>query len=493
MSFHSGLKRAGIVFCGVLALASAPAHARFEPVTCKNAFTPEQGIAEGRKAAAQVYRQMPVLPENDPITQYVQNLGARLVQFAPHTPGVAQQWPFNFHVVDSEEINAFALPGGSIFVNLGTIQAADTEAQLAGVMAHETSHVIMRHSTCNLTKQRTRSVFYGLGALGSAILLGNGAAGALAQQGIGYGQNLDFLHMSRGDEQQADLLGTDILYDAGYDPRGLPQFFETIQAKYGSGGAQFLSDHPNPGNRTEYVNREIETLQRRPDWTVTSPEFKRIHALAMQRKALTAKQIQAGAWRGSGQFASGPGSNGAVVPSGPGGQASAAPAPTLNRQQLGLEGGLNEVRGPNFRMRAPSSWQGQAGSDGTFTISPSGGAGPFGVSYGVLVDTVNPSGAGNLRAATAALISQLTQGNSGLQQNGAIGDTRVAGRPAESVLLRGSSPVTANGAALPERDWLVTVSRPDGALRYLVFVAPERDFPNLKPTFETMLASFTPS
>lgn len=298
-----------------LAIAPAlPAHAVFQPVTCKNGFAPEQEITEGRKAAEQVYRQMPVLPENDPVSKYVQNLGARLVQFAPLAPGVTHQWPFTFHVVASEEINAFALPGGAIFVNLGTVQAANTEAQLAGVMAHEISHVVMRHSTCNLTKERSRSLLYGLGAIGSAVLLGNGAAGQLAQAGIGLGQNLDFLHMSRGDEQQADLLGTDILYNAGYDPRGMSQFFETIQAKYGSGGVQLLSDHPNPGNRTESVDREIATLPRRSNPTVTTPEFKRVHAIATGEKALTEKQIQAGAWRGSGLYAPGPGSNGAVVP-----------------------------------------------------------------------------------------------------------------------------------------------------------------------------------
>ena len=297
--------------------AAVPAHAVFQPVTCRNGFAPEQEITEGRKAAEQVYRQMPVLPENDPVTQYVQNLGARLVQFAPLAPGVMHQWPFSFHVVASEEINAFALPGGAIFVNLGTVQAANTEAQLAGVMAHEISHVVMRHSTCNLTKQRSRGLLYGLGAIGSAVLLGNGAAGQMAQAGIGMGQNLDYLHMSRGDEGQADLLGTDILYNAGYDPRGLPQFFETIQAKYGAGGVQLLSDHPNPGNRTEAVDGEIATLPRRTNPLVTSPEFKRVHAVAMGEKALPEKQIQAGAWRGSGLYAAGPGSNGAVGPAPP--------------------------------------------------------------------------------------------------------------------------------------------------------------------------------
>ncbi len=95
---------------------------------------------------------MPVLPDADPVSRYVQQLGARLVEYAP-----GYKWPYNFHVVNVEDINAFALPGGSIFVNVGTIQAAETEAQLAGVMAHEISHVAQRHSTCNITKQRRRA------------------------------------------------------------------------------------------------------------------------------------------------------------------------------------------------------------------------------------------------------------------------------------------------------------------------------------------------
>src|SRR6185312_11560501 len=107
----------------------------------------------------------------------------------------------------------------------------------------------------------------------------------------------------RDDEKQADLMGTDILYDAGYDPRGLPQFFETIQAKYGAGGAQFLSDHPNPGNRTEYVNAEIATLPPRQGGAVTTPEFARVHALAMTEHTYAAKDVQAGVWKRTGQYA----------------------------------------------------------------------------------------------------------------------------------------------------------------------------------------------
>ena len=228
----------------LLALSiSAPACAQFDPVTCKNSFTQQEEIQAGDKLVAEVYKQMPVLPDSDPVSRYIQQLGARLVAVAPLTPGLTQQWPFRFHVVASEEINAFALPGGTMFVNLGAIQAAETESQLVGVMGHEMSHVILRHSTCNLTKQRKKSIWYGLGQLGAAIALG-GSGGEAAAQGIGMAANLDFLHMSREDEQQADLLGVRIAHDAGYDPRGLPQFFEIIQAKYGKGSAEFLSDHP---------------------------------------------------------------------------------------------------------------------------------------------------------------------------------------------------------------------------------------------------------
>ena len=289
------------LLCGV-----APhAIAQFEPTTCKNAYTRDQEIAAGDKVVREVYRTMPVLPDTDPVARYVQSVGARLVAVAPLTPGLDQQWPFRFHVVASSEINAFALPGGTMFVNLGAVQAAETEAQLAGVMAHEMSHVILRHSTCNLTRQRKRSVFYSLGQIGSEVALG-GYGGAAAAQGIGAARNLDFLHMSRGDEKQADLLGVHIAHDAGYDPRGLPQFFEIITAKYGKGGHQFLSDHPNPGNRTEYVSQEITLLPPLDHPIKSTPAFASAHAVAAGKHALTAAEMQDGSWRSTGLYTTTP-------------------------------------------------------------------------------------------------------------------------------------------------------------------------------------------
>src|SRR5882762_4911284 len=210
-----------IAICGLMALSSAVPAKAFDPPVCRNAFTQQQEITEGQKVAAQFYQQMPVLKDSDPIAVYVRQLGAKLVQQAP-----GYEWPYNFHVVSSGDINAFALPGGSIFINLATVQVAESEAQLAGVMAHEISHVVMRHSTCNITKQQKAGLWYGLAQLGAGVVLGGDSAlGGAAQQAIGMGAGLHFLRMGRDAERQADLLGTDILYSAGYDPRGMPQFF----------------------------------------------------------------------------------------------------------------------------------------------------------------------------------------------------------------------------------------------------------------------------
>ena len=485
------LVRAALLLMVWTGVCVPAAWARFQPVTCKNAFTIEQEQTEGAKVAAQVYRQMPVLPDSDPVSQYVQRLGAKLVA---QTPGY--RWQYNFHVVASEDINAFALPGGSIFVNLGTIQAAETEAQLAGVMAHEISHVVMRHSTCNITKQQKKSLWYGLGQLAAGAVIG-GDLGSVAAQGIGSVAGLDFLRMGRDAEKQADLLGAGILYDAGYDPRGLPQFFETIQAKYGAGGAQLLSDHPNPGNRTEYVNAEIATLPRRNDATVTTPEFTRVHGVALEKKALSAKEVQAGTWRRSGLYASAAGAGPGVVPTAAGSvsQMATAGAVRLKAAALANCGSLLRFQGSRFSVDYPPCWKASSDQSGGATLGPSEGLIGGGVTYGVVVGVVKQDRDGvsddaSLQSATAALVQRLSKQNGGLQQLGELKALTLGSQRARAVELRGRSAVVDAGAQLAERDWLVTVARPDGDLNYIVFVAPEPDFETLRPVFTAMMQSF---
>ncbi|HTH52300.1 MAG TPA: M48 family metalloprotease [Edaphobacter sp.] len=467
------------------------AWARFSvPPPCKNAFSVEQEREEGAKVAAEVFKQMPVLPDNSPISQYVRQLGEKLVAV---TPGY--RWPFNFHVVASDEINAFALPGGAMFVNLGAIRAAETESQLAGVMAHELSHVVMRHSTCNMTKQQSVGTWAALGQLGAAIALGNGALGSLATQGIGMATGLGFLRMSRDYEKQADLLGAGILYDAGFDPRGLPQFFETIQAKYGEGGAQIFSDHPNPGNRMQYVAAEIATFPPRSTKpTVTSAAFNRARDLATKEKAYNGKEIQAGAWKSTGRYALVSGGPAQVIPASTGSGGGAAGGARLDKASLGLDAKMVFYNGRAFSISYPQSWQKGEGKNGSVAFVPQNGAGQSGIAYGAIVEGAQFQSAvtddNALTQATTAIAQNLSQQNGGLQQVGNMASLTINGRPARSVELQGRSPLTNGNNALAERDLLVTVARPDGAVSYMIFIAPEPDYAMLKPTFTSMLQSF---
>ena len=450
----------------VLGGTTTPAWARFVPAPCKNAYTEQQEVTEGAKAAKQVGQQMPLLPDSDPVTQYVQRLGGRLAQRAP-----GYRWPFNFHVANVADINAFALPGGSIFVNLGTVQAAETEAQLAGVMAHEISHVVQRHATCNLTKERTPSLLAGIGQIAAGILL-PGAAGSVVQQGIGLGAGLSFLHYSRDSEKQADLMGTDILYDTGYDPRAMPQFFEIIQGKYGAGGSQFLSDHPNPGNRVGYVNDEIATLPPRSSNVKTSAEFTQIKKVADGMHPYTAKQVAAGTWKrgGTGQ------TDGAA---GEGQQ-------TLGRLTAAdwtPQGAWQNFSGDGFTMSYPGNWR-AAGSGAAALIAPPGGVGAQNaVGYGMLADRFQPGQGGDVAAATEQLVAQIQQQNPQLRPGRAedVVVNQVRGQSVEATNTGGAGGGT-------ERDWLVTLPEPGtSSLRYVVFVAPDADFNALRPTFEKML------
>jgi Zn-dependent protease with chaperone function len=461
---------AALLLLAPVTLAPLKAWARYTPHPCKNAFTEQQEITEGQKAAQEVYKQMPVLPDSSPVSQYVQQLGARLVTYAP-----GYKWPYNFHVVNVEDINAFALPGGSIFVNLGTIQAAETEAQLAGVMAHEISHVAQRHSTCNITKQQTPSLLAGLGQIAAGIALG-GAAGAIVQQGIGLTAGLSFLRMSRESEKQADLMGTDILYDAGYDPRAMPQFFEIIQGKYGEGGSQFLSDHPNPGNRVGYVDDEIATLPPRTNYIKTSADFTRIKKIAAGMHPYTAKQVESGAWKQQGGNAAPP--------------STAAPAARLSQAQWAPQGCWQILQGDGFTVSYPGNWKAAVSGAGGL-IAPPGGVGAENeIGYGMLSGRFQPPQLGETAAETDQLVAQLRQQNPQLKP-GAASDVVVNG-------VRGRSlDATNTGAAGGgiERDWVVALPESTGALRYVVFVAPDADFNALRPTYERMLGTLklTPS
>ncbi|HZU44738.1 MAG TPA: M48 family metallopeptidase [Terriglobales bacterium] len=442
----------------------------------------------GLKAAGEVYQQMPVLPDSSAVTQYVQQLGRRLVAVIPPD----KSWPYQFHVVQQKDINAFALPGGPIFINVGTITAADNEAELAGVMAHEMSHVYMQHSIKGMEKEQMTQGIAGLlgGILGSVI---GGAGGALANLGAQQVGGLLSLRYSRKDEAQADAVGAIIMYKAGFDPRALPQFFQKLEQTGGPGGPQFLSDHPNPGNRVEAIDKEIANWPHK-NLQENNPAFPVAKQEAMRVQAYSAQEIAQGAK--SGRWAQENRKNGAIpanVPvssTAPAGGASASD-PTLANvtyQQVKPSKKYARFNQGGISIQYPSNWK-AATSQSEVTIAPPAGASQNGIAYGVVIGASQDPNSGDLDQGTQNLMQSLQQSNPGLQPSGNMKTINVAGTQGRSVDMMGNSPIEQNGKPLPEHDWLVTVPSPQGGLVFQVFIAPERDFSRLRPTYEHMLNS----
>jgi hypothetical protein len=209
-------------------------------------FSRQQEIELGRNYAGQIRQQKRVV-RNPELQQYVERVGRRLID-----TGDAGNYPYTFEVVEDRSVNAFALPGGPVFVNTGLIAAAENEAQLAGVIAHEISHVALRHGT----NQATKSLLLQGTLAAGAIVTGNDWIARLGSLGL----MPVMLGFSRSAESEADLLGTRMMARAGYDPRELAHFFENLEETQHSSAPQFLSSHPKPGNRRDAIEREARAF-----------------------------------------------------------------------------------------------------------------------------------------------------------------------------------------------------------------------------------------
>jgi len=253
----------GTVLLTTILWAQGPS--RFHPGF--NLFSKDQDVQLGKENADQVRQQMAVI--KDPVlTEYVNRVGKRLV-----TAREAQEsgFPFTFEVVADPSINAFALPGGPMFINTGLLRAVDNEAQLAGVMGHEMSHVILRHGT----NQASKSKLIELPAVLGSQMAGTSMMGQLAQLGIGLGANSVLLKFSRSAESQADLMGSHLMAESGYNPIEMARFFNKLNAEGGQRAPQFLSDHPNPDNRQKAIEEEIQKLPQQ-NYGYQTGEFQRM-------------------------------------------------------------------------------------------------------------------------------------------------------------------------------------------------------------------------
>jgi hypothetical protein len=452
----------------------------------------------GLQAAAQVYQQMPVLPDSSPETQYIRQLGEKLVATIPPE----HSWPFEFHVVAQKEINAFALPGGPMFVNLGAITAAANEAQLAGVMGHEMSHVYMQHSAKQAGKEETTSLLAGIAGAVLGGTVGNGAGGLvgqLGQMGIQMGAQGLMMKYSRGDESQADAVGAVILYKAGYNPKALADFFKTLEEEGGPAPPQFLSDHPNPGNREQAIEKQIAGWPVQ-NYATDSPAFQTARQHATGVKAYTAQEIAQGAK--SGEWVKLNKQNGATLSPAVGNASAAAPpraATSLTNGAAGSQQGvlpsqqMETLKFGPVTIQHPENWQVKMPErQGQFvTIAPPGGITNKGVAYGVLLNGIAAPRGGRVNIdETTAQLSQNMQQNDGLKPIGNAQPIAVGNVQGRSVMFQSTSPVSdANGQPQPERDWLVTIPRRDGSVIIMIFVAPQSEFAQFESAYEAMLKS----
>ncbi len=240
-----------------------------------NFYSLEKEIALGKQLAQEVERQAKII--DDPvIAEYINRVGQNIVRNSD------AKVPFTIKVLDTEEVNAFALPGGFFFVNSGLILKTETEAELAGVMAHEIAHVACRHGT----KQATRGDLMQIGAIAASIALG-GWTGYAIRQGMGLAIPLGYLQFSQAFERDADKYGLQYMYKAGYDPTAFVDFFEkieTLEKKKPGSLSKVFSTHPMTDARIKAAQKEISSpeFKPKPEYIVTTSEFNDVRArLAM--------------------------------------------------------------------------------------------------------------------------------------------------------------------------------------------------------------------
>jgi len=446
-----------------LLIVAAPA-AQTRITAPDNKYPPTQDAQLGRDAAAEVRRQLPLM-KDDIVTTYISGLGRRLVDVIPQE-FEHKEFHYTFETVNVREINAFALPGGPMFVNRGMIEAAGAEGEVVGVMAHEVSHVLLRHGTAQASKATKYQIGTLFGAIAGAVI--GGQAGSIIAQGTQFGLGTAFLRFSREYEKQADLLGAQVMARAGYDARDMANMFKTIEKRGGS-GPQWLSDHPNPGNRVEYITKEAATLSvEKP--IHESRDFDRVRAhLGDLPKAPTTEE----ATKNSKRSGSSSSRAGDAPPTG------RVPPPSTRYTQYS-EGGA-------FRISVPSNWD-ELPESGSVTFAPRGG---YGASAGQSVFThgvqiiISRNETHDLQTATDELVESLRQGNPRVSRPSDYRNATLGGRRGLQTTLENVSDATGQRETI----LIVAAALPNGDLVYAIFVAPANEYTSYQPVFERVANS----
>jgi len=432
-----------------------------------NKYKVSDDVKLGRQAAAEAEQQLPLLNDSE-VTSYLSRVGQRLVNAIP-SEFRRPEFQYYFKAVNARDINAFALPGGPMYVNRGMIEAARSEGEMAGVMAHELSHVALRHGTAQATKGQKYGLLAGILGIGGQILGGPaGAAAQIAGQGVG----VYFLKFSREYETEADILGARIMANAGYDPRDLANMFRTIEQQGGGSSGGWFSSHPSPSDRYARINQEAGYLR------VTNPvrdtrDFERVQArLRGMGRASSMEEIA----RSGQRYPSGE-NKGNYPTNAPRGRVA---YPSTRYQQYSTLGGA-------VRVSVPNNWR-QLPDNSSVWFAPEGAYGQFqntvvythGVNFGVAQTQSR-----NLQQATQEFLNNLAQGNNNLRQSGNLLRTTVGGRTGLTTSLTNTNEATGQAEVVT----VITSQLRSGELFYMIAVTPRNESANYQTAFRNILRS----
>ncbi|PYQ58975.1 MAG: hypothetical protein DMF58_13395 [Acidobacteria bacterium] len=465
------LMRSLVVYVVVSAAAIAQAQTRIKPGF--NLFSTNDDVQIGQQSAAEAMQQLPMLNDAQ-VNAYVNRIGQKL---AANSAG--PNFQYQFHVVNQSDINAFALPGGIIFLNRGVLDNARNEGEVAGVLAHEISHVALRHGTHQASKAYLAQA--GIGILGGILggRIGQGTAQIINAVG-GIGLNALFLKYSRDIETQADVRGSQILTASGYSPVDMENFFRTLERVDPSKKTNWMADHPAPPDRIARIEKEAQLLHVSATPTTNVAELRQVqNRLSGYGAGQPGRAI-------SQASASGP--SGGRTRSSSGARTVSVPAPSNSLNSYTSRSGL-------YRISYPSNWQVYESGSAAVTIAPPGGAGNVNgqseIVYGAIINHYDPFGNGpegniSLQTATQDLLAALEQSSPYLRlANNNAQRLRLAGGTALAATLRGTDPNT----GIDERVTVVTRQLSDEHLLYMLFVTPESDAANYNNILNAMVSS----
>ena len=464
-----------IAFAAALAMSAAIADAQTNVKAGFNLFSAQDDAQIGAQSAQAAEQQLPIVRDGN-VENYVNRIGQRLAANAG-----GPQFQYRFRVVNAADINAFALPGGYIYVNRGVLEQARNEGEVAGVLAHEISHVSLRHGTHQASKAYLAQA--GISILGGILggKVGQGTAQVINAVG-GIGMNALFLKYSRDLESQADVRGAQILAASGYSPTDMVNFFHTLESVDKSRKTNWLSDHPAPPDRIARIQQEARMLRVSQTPTTNVGD---LHSVQARLRGSGAAPTMADITRSA--TAAAP--QGRSRASGNGGASINVPAPSTSLRSYTSPSGV-------YRIGIPSNWQLVQQSSTGAIFGPQGGVGNANgqpdIVVGAIINHYDPFGGqgyfGNasLETATNDLLGALQQSSPYLRLvSGSESRVRMAGGTAIAATLRGVDPQT----GIDERVTLVTRQLADEHLLYMLFITPERDAANYRNVLNAMVSS----